>query len=564
MTSFVDVLLRSHAEVPEKVAVRLLEEGVYRSLTFGDLLLGAAKYSQALAETGVKPGEPVVIIMRHGQALLESFFGAVLHGAVPSIMPFLTEKLSPDRYMASLAALMQITRPSAVITYASFIEQVQRSLKAFDHQVTLLNAEEVSSTSHPPSLNYLGGERDAHDLLLLQHSSGTTGLQKGVALSHQAVLNQIKMYADAIDMSADDVVVNWLPLYHDMGLIAGFILPIVMRVEVVMISPFEWVRAPHKMFQAVSRFKGTHTWLPNFAFNFCAQKVRDRDMQGVDLSSWRAVINCSEPMRKTSHDQFIAKFQRFGMRKDALATCYAMAENVFAVTQGGIDSPIVEDVVDQKTLVEQNLAHPAKEGARGTVVLSAGKPIANCLVRILDDQLQLLPDDHVGEITIKSNCMLTSYFNRDDLTEVAFHDGWYLTGDLGYLKNGELFLTGRKKEMIIIGGRNFYPQDIEDLAREVPGIHPGRVVAVGVFNEASGTEEAVLIAEADSSDPAIRRAIKEQVRETINRGMDLSLRYIMIVDRGWVIKTSSGKLARAANRDKLLAETSILDGTGSP
>jgi acyl-CoA synthetase (AMP-forming)/AMP-acid ligase II len=537
-----------------------LEQGVYHSLTFGDLHKGAVKFSHALAEAGVKPGDPVVIILRHGRALLESFFGAVLHGAIPSIMPFLTEKLSPDRYLASLTALMQITRPTAVITYTSFVERVAGSLKALDRHVALLSAEEVSSTSRPVDLEFAEFERDARDLLLLQHSSGTTGLQKGVALSHQAVLNQVKNYASAIEMSSDDVIVNWLPLYHDMGLIAGFLLPIIMRAEIVMISPFEWVRAPHKMFQAVSRFKGTLTWLPNFAFNFCAQKVRDRDMQGIDLSSWRAVINCSEPMRKKSHDQFIAKFERYGLRRKVLASCYAMAENVFAVTQSGIDSAIVEDAVDRNVLAQKNLAQPTKHESQRTVILSTGKPIENCLVRILDERHQPLPDHHVGEITIKSDCMLTGYFNRDDLTQEAFHEGWYLTGDLGYFKDGELFLTGRKKELIIIGGRNFYPQDIEDLASEVQGIHPGRVVAVGVFNEELGTEEAAVIAEADAPEPEIRRHIKEQIRETINRGMDLSLRYIEIVDRGWVIKTSSGKLAREANRDKFLDEASMLDG----
>jgi fatty-acyl-CoA synthase len=563
-TNLIDVLQRAYAETPERVAVRVMDKGVYHALTFRELLDGAAMFSRALGEAGVSYGDAVVIILRHGVALLQSFFGAVLRGAVPSIMPFLTEKLSPERYLSSLTALMQITRPSAVITYAEFVEDVHESLEALDHHVALLVAEEVTGVSVPVDLNFTDIERSAQDLLLLQHSSGTTGLQKGVALSHQAVLNQVNTYASAINMSSEDVVVNWLPLYHDMGLIAGFILPIVMRAEIVMISPFEWVRAPHKMFEAVSRYKGTLTWLPNFAFNFCAQKVRDQDMQGIDLSSWRAVINCSEPMRKKSHDQFIARFEKFGLSPEALATCYAMAENVFAVSQGGIESPIVEDTIDQEALVRQNLAQPANPGAQQTVVLSTGRPLVNCAVRILDEQYQLLPDQHVGEIAIKSDCMLTGYFNRDDLTEEAFRDGWYLTGDLGYMKDGELFLTGRKKELIIVGGRNFYPQDIEDLASEVPGIHPGRVVAVGVFDEGLGTEEVAVIAEADSSDPDIRRQIKEQLRQTINRSMDIALRYIMIADRGWVIKTSSGKAARGANRNKYLAEMQNLDGRDPP
>jgi acyl-CoA synthetase (AMP-forming)/AMP-acid ligase II len=274
----------------------------------------------------------------------------------------------------------------------------------------------------------------------------------------------------------------------------------------------------------------------------------------MDLSSWRAVINCSEPMRLSSHEVFLERFRHYGLRPEALATCYAMAENVFAVTQGGIDAPVTVDMVDARSLVVDRIARPADSEAKPLAMLSAGRPIPNTQVRVLDEERRELPERHVGEIAILSDCMLTGYYHRDDLAEKAFHRGWYLTGDLGYIADGEVYITGRKKDLIIVGGKNIYPQDLEELAGQVRGVHPGRVVAFGVFNDRAGTEDVVLVAEADSADEGERRRIADEIREAVNRGSDVALRYVRIVDPRWLLKTSSGKVARSANREKYLAE----------
>jgi acyl-CoA synthetase (AMP-forming)/AMP-acid ligase II len=187
-------------------------------------------------------------------------------------------------------------------------------------------------------------------------------------------------------------------------------------------------------------------------------------------------------------------------------------------------------------------------------MVSAGQPISNTSLKVVDSKGNFLPDRQIGEIVIRSDCLLTGYYNRPDLTEKAFIDGWYQTGDLGYLANGELFVTGRKKDLIIVGGKNIYPQDLERLASDVEGVHPGRVVAFGVFNEAAGTEEVVIVAEVDDLQPDIRQVIADKLRQHITRSSDITLRYAHIVERGWLLKTSSGKIARAANRDKFIAE----------
>jgi len=556
MTTLVDVLVRSYQETPDRVAIHLMEGDVDHSISHRVLLHGAEGYAQTLAQAGVGTGEPVVIILQHGRALIEAFFGAVLYGAIPAIMPFLTEKMSPDRYRESLSSLMEITRPAAIITYPEFVPQARRAIRSANFDCTILLPSDVTTISELMFDCLSGAKRSTEDLVLLQHSSGTTGLQKGVALSHKAVLKQVYSYADAIHMTHEDIVVNWLPLYHDMGLIAGFLMPILLRATLVLMSPFDWVRAPRRLLQAVSRYRGTLSWLPNFAYNFCALKVRDRNMEGVSLSSWRAVINCSEPMRWKSHKLFLERFERYGLRREALATCYAMAENVFAVTQGGIGCPVVVDKVDRQAMQEK-VARPAQNGSDTVMNLSAGRPISITQVRILGEDRRELPERHIGEIAIQGTCMLSGYYNRDDLTKQAFHEGWYLTGDLGYLANGELFVTGRLKDLIIVGGKNIYPLDLEELAGEVSGVHPGRVVAFGVFNETLGTEEIAIVAEVDNNDPQERRRIAEEIRQEIARGSDVTLRYSWIVDRKWLIKTSSGKLSRRANCDKFLAEAKL-------
>ncbi len=555
-------LLHNLTEAPDRTAITLLyAKQPDQPLSFRALMQGACGYTQAYAAAGVRPGEVVVLILQHGEALVYAYWGALLAGAVPSIMPFLTEKLSPEKYRQELAALVEITRPAAVVTYPEFAAEVRAAVETENTPVrAVLLSDAVAPVAEPDLAGLPGLSRQPDDLALLQHSSGTTGLQKGVALSHRAVLNQLDRYTAAIGLSDADVIVSWLPLYHDMGLIAGFIMPIVSQAPLVLMSPFDWVRAPYRLLQAVSQFRGTLAWLPNFAYNFCAQKSRERDLQGLDLSSWRAVINCSEPMRWESHQAFSKRFAPYGLRPAALATCYAMAENVFAVTQGGFAGPVAVDVVDRRALITEQTARPAAETEPEIIrLLSAGRPLPNVAVRVLDEKRQDLPDRQIGEIALRSDCMLSGYYNRPDLTERAFHEGWYLTGDLGYQADGELYVTGRKKDLIIVGGKNVHPQDLETLASEVPGVHPGRVVAFGVFDDELGTEDVVVVAEAEAEagSPAPeedQQRLADEIRQRINRGSDISVRQVHIVSPRWILKTSSGKLARAANREKFLAE----------
>jgi acyl-CoA synthetase (AMP-forming)/AMP-acid ligase II len=581
------ILSSAYQQYPEKKALTLLfSNQPEQEISYQQLVEGSAYFARTLQEKGIQPGEVVIIILKHSQALVLAFFGSMLSGAVPSIMPFLTEKLLPDHYRSALEALFEITKPAVVMTYQDFLPEVKAASLGTTIREILIseeifgkNTDNATSKTIDIDFSKLNGTNcQPEEIALLQHSSGTTGLQKGVALSHQAIFNQLESYKKALNYSRQDIVASWLPLYHDMGLIAGFLMPILVGASLVLMSPFDWVRAPYRLLQAISRHRSTFCWLPNFAYNFCAQKIREKDLEGVDLSCIKAFINCSEPMYWNSHRMFFDRFAKYGLQAGALATSYAMAENVFAVTQGGIQSPVILDTIDRQLLIEKQVAHPVKEfqnqddalrlpteneNLKTLTMLSAGQPIEGTIISIRDDNGNPVKERVIGEIAIKSNCMLTGYFHRPDLTLQAFADGWYLTGDLGYCANNEVFITGRKKDLIIVGGKNIYPQDLERLAGEVDGIYPGRVVAFGVFNEAGGTEDVVILAETTmdeaqiANDPNSQEKIDQissQIRQRVTQGSDISLRYVQIVHRNWLIKTSSGKIARSANREKYLSQ----------
>lgn len=555
MTTLPALLHQNYTSYPEKTALVLQHAGRDDfHLSYAGLMRGAFRYTSAYQQNGIQPGEVVVLILQHGEDLVYSFWGAILGGQIPSIMPFLTEKLSPERYRADLAALAAITRPAAIVTYPEFEAEARAALGEESSVRVMLLASQVEEAGEPEFNQAEGLRRSPEDIVLLQHSSGTTGLQKGVALSHRAVLNQLSAYSAAIQLTREDVFVSWLPLYHDMGLIAGFLIPILNGNTLVLMSPFDWVRAPHRLLQSVSKYRGTLSWLPNFAYNFCAQKIRDRDLQGVDLSSWRLITNCSEPVKSESHRAFYERFKVYGLREEALACSYAMAENVFGVTQTPPGARPAIDEIDREAYLSERKALPPREGRPILRMMSSGRALSNTRLRILDEQGNALPDRIIGEIALQSDCMLTGYYNRPDATQAAFRDGWYLTGDYGYTLNGEIFVAGRKKDMIIVGGKNVYPQDLEALAYEVPGIHPGRAVAFGIEDADSGTEAVVLVAEVDVSSEEERQELANVLRQYITKNSAIALRHVYLVDPKWIVKTSSGKTARAANREKFLRE----------
>lgn len=514
------------------------------------------RYASALSDIGIKPRDLVIIAHTQDLESIYAFWGAMLVGAIPSMFPTLTEKLDPDIYMQGMAELVKLSDVRAVLTTDDFAPTLAAHVACPVYGSSALKSDSIDTHGRglSPTNPYVSPTiREGSDIAFLQHSSGTTGLQKGVALSHQAVLNQLASYSEAIQLNDQDVIVSWLPLYHDMGLIAGFLLPLLQGVPLVLMSPFDWVAHPAQLFRAIHDYRGTLCWLPNFAYNHCARRIRQRDTEGLSAASMRLFINCSEPVHAESHRLFAERFAAQGVKPEMLSVSYAMAENTFAVTQTQAGEIPRLDIVDRAELEGSRRAVPVSaDHDRAVTKVSCGAAIDGTSVHVLDAEGNALPDRSVGELAVHSDCMLTEYYKRPDLQ--AFKDGWYLTGDMGYMVDGQVYVIGRYKDLIINAGKNVYPQDIEAIANTVQGVHAGRVVAFGVADEREGTELIAVVAEVATDDAAERQKIGLAIRQTVARQSTVTLNYVHLVDDRWLIKTSSGKIARAANREKWLTE----------
>jgi len=322
-------------------------------------------------------------------------------------------------------------------------------------------------------------------------------------------------------------------------------------------SPLDWVMQPQTMLEVISEQCSTLAWMPNFAFQFIPRRTRPNRLAQYDLSSLRALINCSEPVRASSMREFQQAFSSCGLRPGALQSSYAMAENVFAVTQSDLHA-------DEPTCVLADGgcfrgAHRVEQVAEGTVgamvFTSSGRLLPDHDVRIVSESGAGLKDREVGEILVKTDCLFEGYYNRPDLTARAFIDGWYRTGDLGFLWDGELYVVGRKKDLIIVGGENLYPQDIEEIAGSHPAIRDGRVIALGVYNPDLGTEQIVVVAEvANEDDLAGTAQIEQEIRALIVSGLGVAPGTILLKPPKWIVKSTAGKAARSTTLEKLQRE----------
>ena len=390
------------------------------------------------------------------------------------------------------------------------------------------------------------------DPCLLQHSSGTTGLQKAVVLSHHAILNHIRNYGDSIRIDAADKIVSWLPLYHDMGLIAAFYFPLTLGIPVIQIDPFEWVVAPIIFLEAISQEMATLSWLPNFAYNLMADRIHEDDLSHIRLDSIRMLINCSEPVRGESHDKFFQRFQPYGLRREALSACYAMAEATFAVTQTAPGNEAKKLSVDRDCLLQGRVvATDSRDNCR--VCVSSGRPLAGCDLRIVNQHGKILPEGQVGEIVIRSVSLFDGYRNNPEKTAEVLRKGWYYSGDYGFFYQGEYCIIGRKKDIIIIAGKNLYPEDVEDAVSEVKGILPGRVIAFGIEDDISGTEQVCVVAETAVAGAKGQKDLRLRIVEACMR-IDVTISRVYLAPPRWLIKSSSGKPSRKANKDRALSD----------
>jgi fatty-acyl-CoA synthase len=548
--SLVEALL---AAPPERTFItEYKDEENIRAVTFEQFIYLARLHAEKLRAQGLQFGDRVILILPQGIPLMAAFAGAMLLGAVPAILAYPNFKVDHDKYTSGLVGVLQNLNARLVAVDKRFPTELQNLVTKAGGASVVRLAD--SPKAGRPILS-LETSWQPDQFAFIQHSAGTTGLQKGVALSHGSVLTQLEHLATVLDIGDQDRIYSWLPLYHDMGLIAAFMLPLVYHLPIVIQSPIDWVVRPGTMLQLITDYRCTLTWVPNFALQFLARRVRDEDRARYDLSSLRALINCSEPVRAQSMDEFLTAYRPHGLRPDVLKSSYAMAENVFAVTQSEVKDSPRRLWVDERQLSRRNLAVPIPDRAKGGVCLvSSGVCLPGNQVRIVSANGNVLSDGEVGEIFIRGDSMFAGYYNRPDLTAEAFQDGWYGSGDLGFCMEGELYVIGRKKDLIIVAGRNIYPQDIEEIVCRHPAIHDGRAVAFGLYNPELGTEDIMVVAEFNSVE------IERDLRNAIVAELDVAPRAIYLVPAPWIVKSTAGKPARSTTREKLLIEHPELVG----
>jgi len=549
-----------HAETrPNAEAiVHWIADGEPHRWTWERLVDAAVSFAGNARKEGVRRGDVCAIIIRHHKEFYPVYMGICLTGAIPAVLAYPNPRIHPDKFRQGLEGMARRSGLDWILTEKSLEETVGplvlkggSTVRGILFPLEWPRKADVSvGNSDLPVLARL--EAAPEDPCLLQHSSGTTGLQKAVVLSHTAVLKHVRLYGTSIGLHEEDKVVSWLPLYHDMGLIAALHLPLAFGIPSVQIDPFEWVQAPVMLLEAISRERGTLSWLPNFTYNLMADRIRDADLDGIRLDSVRMLINCSEPVRHDSHEKFLSRYSAYGLRAETLAACYAMAETTFAATQTEPGKK-AKSLVALREELAQGRYEPYTPGRerKARTCISSGAPIPGCTLKVIDGGGEELPDGRVGEILIRSESMFDGYRNLPEKTNEVLKENWYFSGDYGFRHGGEYYVIGRKKDIIIVAGHNIAPEDVEDAVNEVPGVIPGRIVAFGVEDPEAGTEQVRVVAETAETAEDGLRAVRRAIAEAGIR-INVAIARVYLVPPRWLIKSSSGKLSRNLNRQRVL------------
>lgn len=527
--------------------------------TYSSLMETANKFSSLILEKGIKKGEVCAIIIRHNPFFYPLYLGISGTGALPAVLAYPNPRLHPDKFRQGLAGMSERSGLDHIFTEKDlepiirpFVESEQSTVNDLFFPLEW-NLDEVNLENNKEKLESIRNSIQPTEPLLLQHSSGTTGIQKPVVLSHKAILQHVNNLSEVLQFDDNDIVASWLPLYHDMGLIGCFHTPLAFGIPIIQLDPFEWVLAPVILLEAISKEKATFAWLPNFAYNIFADKVKDYELEGITLSSIKMLINCSEPVRSESHNKFAERFVNYGFNQSALGASYAMAETTFAVTQTERNIRATEIRVDRNKLAQGTVEIISNNDSSNIrVCVSSGKLINGCDIKIVDDNRAQVGEYIVGEIAVKSVSMFDGYRNYPEKTAAVLDsEGWYYTGDYGFIHNDELYVIGRKKDIIIVAGKNIYPEDVEDIIGKVNGVIPGRVVAFGEDDPELGTEQISVVAETNITDKSDLKKLKlDIVKAGID--VDINIHKVYLVPARWLIKSSAGKPSRKANKERIL------------
>lgn len=522
--------------------ILLDRHGREERFTAGEIWTRARQIQSVLVDSGLKPGAFAVIILPTGPELVSAYFAVMLAGAVPALAATPSNRFSDHAaYAARIGAILANAEAQILYGDDEVAEIFRQNPSALPHQTVVLTPARQERVEALPIF-----DSRPDSIATVQYSSGSTGPPKGVLLSHRAVLNNIRALRRGLGLTTDDVSVNWIPLYHDMGLIDAFLLPLLSGCPTLLIPTMDFMRDPVLWLRAIHRYRGAHSWAPNFAYALCAKRIPDDKLEGLDLSCWRIAVVSAEPVLAHTMEEFADRFAPYGFRREALTPVYGMAENVTAATAHAVDCAPWIETVDRDVLASAQVARPTTR--TGVRAVAAGRPLPGCTVEIRGPDRQPLPERHVGTIWLRTDYLFSGYHRDPDATAHALVDGWLNTGDCGYLADGSLYFASREKDLIIVGGEKYAPQEVEIAINRVPGVREGCAAAFGVLNEERGTEDLAAVVETKETDSAEIERLRHAIRTEVLNATGIGLRHLLLVPPGGVEKTTSGKLARRATQ----------------
>ncbi len=552
-TTLTEVLLYRGRTMPGAPHLLLYDDQERLStITFSELLTGAGAAARGLAAQGVRRGDTVALMLPTCKEFFFSFLGTLLEGAVPVPLypPFRADRL--EEYAQRQVAILNNAGTRALVTF----REAERLARLLQPRVPWLAS--VTTAERLVQEGPLGppAASRAEALALIQYTSGSTGEPRGVALSHANLLANLRAIGAGTQVNPEDVVVCWLPLYHDMGLIGCWLFSLYDGLPIVSMSPLEFLRRPERWLWAFHRHRGTLSPAPNFAYELCVRKVKEKDVEGLDLSSWRVALNGAEPISPETLSRFQETYGPRGFRPEAMMPVYGLAECTVALTFAPIGRAPRVDAVEREAFQKDRRATPmSTNGAEPLRFVSVGHALPEHEIRIVDDNDLPVGERVDGHVQFRGPSAMRGYYRNPEATaETRTPDGWHRTGDLGYLAEGELFITGRVKDLIIKAGRNIYPQEIEELAAEVEGVRRGCVAAFAVPEPKTGTEALVLVAETRAADDSTRARITAEIMRRVNSTARVSPDVVRLVPPQSIPKTPSGKLRRGACRELYLRD----------
>lgn len=531
---------------PHRVLVTLYGEGDARTeLSYADLHRDAVALAAGLQALGLAKGDSVAIMLPTGREFFAAFFGALVAGCVPVPLYPPARPSQLEDHLRRIAGILRNAEARVLVTVERakpLVHLLRAQADSLQTVGTVADLSRAEASFVPPAVM-------AADVAFLQYTSGSTGEPKGVVLTHANLLANLRAMWRASQVGRDDTFVSWLPLYHDMGLIGACLGALVLGFHLVLMSPLAFLARPARWLEAIHRHRGTVSAAPNFAYELCLSKLSDADLDGLDLSSWRLAFNGAEPVSPDTLERFAARFARCGLQRGALTPVYGLAESSVGLAFPPIGRGPLIDRVDRLRLVRDGVAVPASdEDPQPLRIVTCGLPLPGHELRVIDSRGRELPEREQGRVQFRGPSSTQGYLNNAKANERLFDGGWLNTGDLGYIAGGELFLTGREKDIIIRGGLNIHPQELETAVASLTGVRKGGVAVFPASDLRSGTERLVVLAETKLSEPGPRSELTQTITALAATLLGAPADDVVLAPPRSVLKTSSGKIRRAACR----------------